>query len=42
MSVLVETETFEELKNQLQNLKTANKFEPNWHLQTLLHVLGLI
>ena len=41
MSDLEETETFEELKNQLQNLKTANKFEPNWHLQTLLHVLGL-
>ena len=41
MNDLEETETFDELKNQLQNLKSANKFEPNWHLQTFLHVLGL-
>ncbi len=37
----MEPEAVEDIKNQLQLLKTANKFESNWRLQTLLHVLGL-
>ena len=41
MNELQGPEAVEEIKNQLQMLKTANKFETNWRLQTLLHVLGL-
>ena len=41
MNELTEPEAIEEIKSQLQLLKTANKFESNWRLQTLLHVLGL-
>ena len=41
MNELLEPEAIEEIKSQLQLLKTANKFESNWRLQTLLHVLGL-
>lgn len=41
MNELTGLEAIEEIKNQLQVLKTANKFESNWRLQTLLHVLGL-
>ena len=41
MNELQGPEAIEEIKNQLQLLKTANKFETNWRLQTLLHVLGL-
>lgn len=37
----MKTEAIDEIKSQLQLLKTANKFESNWRLQTLLHVLGL-
>ncbi len=41
MNELIETEAIQDLRNQIQNLKTANVFEPNWRLQTLLHVLGM-
>lgn len=41
MDEIVDSGAIDELKNQFQTFKTCNKLEPNWRLQTLLHVLGL-